>query len=180
MAEAVETAEQVAILRGIGAGAAQGYYFSPPALRRRRLCSRIHESPATLLACQILTGEETSVKTHQVVSSTSVQSNPFAMTSPPATEQVRPRSHERQRRAVLRLSIGTSFETMQLPWTYPPWVSAVTVAAELTDDISVAFGHASESADRRRNKASSISVSFGFLTSSTAAAPTRSHASEKS
>ncbi len=30
VAEAVETAEQVAILRGIGAGAAQGYYFSHP------------------------------------------------------------------------------------------------------------------------------------------------------
>jgi EAL domain-containing protein (putative c-di-GMP-specific phosphodiesterase class I) len=30
VAEAVETAEQVAILRGIGAGAAQGYFFSHP------------------------------------------------------------------------------------------------------------------------------------------------------
>ena len=30
VAEAVETAEQVAILRRLGAGAAQGYYFSPP------------------------------------------------------------------------------------------------------------------------------------------------------
>jgi hypothetical protein len=30
VAEAVETAEQVAILRGIGAGAAQGYFFSRP------------------------------------------------------------------------------------------------------------------------------------------------------